>query len=143
MFGAPAAAEEEGGEEEQPQKFESEVAVSEEAGSILFKAKSKFSHLLNKAWEGKGVGTLMIRKRGSDKPFITFTTEAGRVLYIANIPKTMNVLLNNERNNVTFSAPWSPDGASPPSLQGVMFQLPKGKNVEFKAEVEKQQGLMA
>lgn len=116
--------------------------MSEESGSILFKAKSKFSHLVNQAWEGKGVGTLMVRKRGSDKPFITFTTEAGRVLYIANVSKTMKILLNNERNNVSFSAPWSPDGSAPPTMQGVMFQLPKGKNLEFKSELEKQQGLM-
>jgi hypothetical protein len=215
--GAPAGAgaEEGEGEEEAPQKFESEVAVNEESGSIAFKGKAKFSHLAKDdtgkaSWEGKGMGTLMLRVRndGSNKPFVTFTTEAvsgsekkkgrarlggprdgrrgwglpgeegrergggtvpvtkwdlcweddsppawtsllvsmklkprpdfqhtttctvqGRVLYIANISKTMQVILVEGRNNVTFSAPWSPDGQAPPTAQSVMFMLPKGRCV--------------
>ena len=78
--GAAAAAAEEGEGEEEPQKFQSEVAVSEESGSISFKGKAKFSHLAKGSWESKGVGTLMLRVRndGSNKPFVTFTTEAVR-----------------------------------------------------------------
>ena len=58
----------------------SEVAVSDEAGTISFKAKSKFRHLSNRNWDDKGVGTLMLRVRndGSKKPFASFTTEAVR-----------------------------------------------------------------
>lgn len=51
------------------------------------------------------------------KPFVTFTTEAGRVLYIANVPKSMACIVNPGQPTVTFSAPWSPDGTSPPTLQ--------------------------
>ena len=52
--------------------------MSEESGSISFKAKAKFSHLTAGAWDSKGVGTFMLRVRndGSNKPFMTFTTEA-------------------------------------------------------------------
>jgi hypothetical protein len=55
----------------------------------------------------------------------------------------MKVLVFDGRDDVTFSAPWSPDGQSVPSLQSVMFKLGKGKNREFKAEVEKLQAAMA
>lgn len=67
----------------------------------------------------------------------------GRVLYIANLSKDMKVLTFDGKNNVTFSAPWAPDGQSLPTPQSVMFMLPKGKNLEFKAEVEKLQAAMA
>ena len=43
--GAGGAGGEEG-EEEAPQKFESEVGVNTEAGTVLFKAKSKFLHFV-------------------------------------------------------------------------------------------------
>jgi hypothetical protein len=132
MVGAGNADDE--GDDEGPKKFESEVAVSEEAGSIAFKAKAKFSHLVKdesgkSSWESKGMGTLMVRVRndGSKKPFVTFTTEAGRVLYIANISKTMKSIIVEGRPHVTFAAPWSPDGSSTPTLQSVMFALPKGR----------------
>ena len=49
------------------------------------------------------------------------------MLYIANISKTMQVILVEGRNNVTFAAPWSPDGQATPTLQNVMFMLPKGR----------------
>lgn len=52
------------------------------AGTIVFKAKSKFMHMVKSGdktnWESKGVGTFMLRVRNDDskKPFVTFTTEA-------------------------------------------------------------------
>jgi hypothetical protein len=66
----------------------------------------------------------------------------GRVLYIANIPKNMNIVMPADKNFLSFSAPWSPDGQSAPTMQGVMFTLPKGKNVVFKADIEKAQAAM-
>ncbi|KAG1680940.1 hypothetical protein FOA52_009899 [Chlamydomonas sp. UWO 241] len=137
------------GDDEAPQKFESEVEVNADSGSVLFKAKAKFNHLVKEAgkstWEGKGVGTLMLRtpKGVPGKPFVTFTTEAGRVLYIANVPKTMACIINPEQPSVMFSAPWAPDASATPTMEGVMFKLPKGKNTEFKAELERLQAGMA
>ena len=64
------------------------------------------------------------------------------MLYIANLYKTMKLITMEGRNTVTFSAPWSPDGQAPPSLQSVMVTLPKGKNMDFKGEVEKLQEAM-
>lgn len=66
----------------------------------------------------------------------------GKVLYIANISKAMSLVLMDQKNAVSFSAPWSPDGEAAPTLQNVMFQLPKGKHVEFKTEVSKLQEMM-
>lgn len=77
----------EGEEDEEPKKFVSEVAVSEESGAISFKAKAKFRHLSKGSWDEKGVGTLMLRVRndGSNKPFATFTTEAVRVIMMYRV----------------------------------------------------------
>lgn len=41
----------------------------------------------------------------------------GRVLYIANIAKSMKIITNDSANLLSWSAPWSPDGEAPPSLQ--------------------------
>ncbi len=100
-------------------------------------SQAKFFHRVkdaagNGSWDGKGMGTLMIRIRndGSNKPFATFTTEAGRVLYIANIRKDMDVKIpEGGRCNIQFSAPWSPDGTSTPTMQVVSFTLAKGRRV--------------
>mmetsp|Transcript_16294 Transcript_16294/g.35220 ORF Transcript_16294/g.35220 Transcript_16294/m.35220 type:complete len:424 (+) Transcript_16294:29-1300(+) len=133
---------EDAAEEEAPAKFESEVGVSEEAGTVLFKTKAKFMHLVKDAdgkasWEGKGVGTMMVRQRPDAlKFFLTFTTEAGRVLYIANMHKDMKVILNDSVNSAAFALPWSVDGSSPPTLQQVMFKMGKDKHKEFKKEVD-------
>ena len=80
---SPAPAEAGDGEEERPQKYESEVAMSDEAGTVVFRYKSKFFHMVKDgsgkvSWEGRGVGLLLVRQRNDDskKPFVTFTTEA-------------------------------------------------------------------
>lgn len=41
------------------------------------------------------------------------------MLYIANISKDMKLILNDSANLASWSAPWSPDGKAPPSLQMV------------------------
>jgi len=82
----------------------------------------------------------------------------GRVLYIANISKTMKMIVNDSSNTLSWSAPWAPpkplssspqpdgpDAEQPkpadqptlPTLQMVRFQLS-----ELKAEVEKLQEKM-
>eukprot|EP00798_Chlamydomonas_sp_ICE-L_P030164 gene30164-35144_t len=104
---APAPAADE--EDDAPAKFESELEVNEGAGTVVFKAKSKFFHFVKDGagcWEGKGIGTMMVRQRGDDpkKAIITFTTEAGRVLYTTNLPKAMTVVLSETKSTASFSA---------------------------------------
>uniref|UniRef100_A0A7S3QWS9 RanBD1 domain-containing protein n=1 Tax=Dunaliella tertiolecta TaxID=3047 RepID=A0A7S3QWS9_DUNTE len=141
-------------EEEAPQKYESEVVANDEAGAIMYKAKAKMSHYKRDStpdgkpsgnWDSKGVGMVMLRapKDAAAKPFVTFTTEAGRVLYIANIAKDMKMIVNDSANMLSWSAPWALTPDQKPSLQMVRFQLGKGKHSELKAEVEKLQGKMA
>jgi len=64
------------------------------------------------------------------------------VLYIANISKSMKMIVNDSANMISWSAPWAPTPDQPPSLQMVRFQLGKGKHVDLKAEVEKLQEQM-
>lgn len=64
------------------------------------------------------------------------------MLYIASIPKSMTVIVNDAKNMLSWSAPWSPDGTSPPALHMVGMIMPKGKHTELKAELEKLQAAM-
>ncbi|KAF5843217.1 hypothetical protein DUNSADRAFT_893 [Dunaliella salina] len=141
-------------EEEAPPKYESEVVANDEAGAIMYKAKAKMSHYKRETapdgkvtgnWDSKGVGMVMLRapKDAAAKPFVTFTTEAGRVLYIANIAKGMKMIVNDSANMLSWSAPSAPTPDQKPSLQMVCFKLGEGKHAELKAEVEKLQEKMA
>lgn len=143
---ATAAPAEEEGEEEQPQKYESAVETSEESGTIHYKSKSKFYKMPQPGqWDVMGVGQLMVRTRKEDpnKPFITFTTEAGRVLYCANVHKTMKLIHNEAKHTVAWSASWATEAGATPALVSVMAQLPKGQSSKFLEAVEQLQAAMS
>ncbi len=66
----------------------------------------------------------------------------GRVLYCANVHKSMKVISNPQRNTASWSAVWAPDAEAAPALRNVMAQLPKGQPEKFSDEVAKAQGAM-
>jgi hypothetical protein len=57
------------------------------------------------------------------------------VLYIANLTKTMAVILNDAKNMASWSCPCCMDGGTTPALQNVGFYMPKGRHKEFKDQI--------
>jgi hypothetical protein len=64
------------------------------------------------------------------------------VLYIANVPKSMTVILNDSKNMASWSCPCCMDGGTTPALQNVGFCMPKGRHSEFKQQIQTLQDKM-
>ncbi|KAL6752440.1 hypothetical protein V8C86DRAFT_2753678 [Haematococcus lacustris] len=144
----------EGEAEEGPQRYESEVVTNSESGDIVFKSKSKMMLFKKEegkppSWDTRGVGVLTLRtskatEGGSGKPLITWTTEAGKVRYIANLPKSMQVIVNEARKMATWSAPCQlEDMSAAVTLQNVGMILPKSMLQDFNNQIKALQAKMA
>ncbi|GFH09865.1 uncharacterized protein HaLaN_05088 [Haematococcus lacustris] len=117
----------EGEAEEGPQRYESEVVTNSESGDIVFKSKSK----------------MMLFKKEEGKP-PSWDTRGGKVRYIANLPKSMQVIVNEARKMATWSAPCQlEDMSAAVTLQNVGMILPKSMLQDFNNQIKALQAKMA
>lgn len=89
-------------EEEGNEAAEPSVQLESSGTEILFKEKVQLQSQIQKedgkaAWKGRGMGTLTVRRTTGDdasssKPFVVFTTDAGKVLVNAGVALPPNVV---------------------------------------------------